>query len=747
MDRLAILFGRHRLLLTLFVLTVTGVCLFGVSRVRFDSNPLRLLRSDETEFEWLDTDFALQEWATFIVVEGQDLLSPEGVEAIREITEGAAEVEGVNTVFSMLNLRDRRRVGRYLLPLFPSSEATPERFERVRQRASVHPLLVGQLMSEDRKTALVIVGLDYQVGGISGVRRVLGQLQATLAERTEGFGVRTRITGGAALQVEVVDNLARDIAKLSLLGMALVVAIAIVLFRSVAAALLVAVGPAVGAIWTVGALGLIGEPINMLTNVVPVLVLVIGFTDSMHLVLHVRRAMAEGSSGMEAAQSSIRHLGLACALTSLSTAVGFGSLMVASLYMIQTFGWCCALGSVLSFVAVITVVPLVASTPLSRYLVAGKASRGPSVLGRIAEGVLSRLLRRPRLVLGCGVVLTLILALLAVQLEPDHTIASGIPNSSEAYRALAHVDKSFGGMMSAYAIIEWPEEQGLGSQEFYDVLDEVHQAFDQNPVLSGPLSILNLVQSLPGKGESLPRRASSLRYVPKGIVGRMVRLDQRRALVSVHMPDAGARLLKPVYADVQRQLDHVAGRHPGFRIQLTGSQVTVFRNVHLMVEDLWKSLLTAAGVMFLMIWVGLWSWRYALASVIPNVFPLLCAGAFIVLTGRCLDMSSVIVFSISLGIAVDDTIHFLVRFRRERKSEADVATAVRRTFKIVGTALVMTTVALVAGHAIVIFSGFPAVRVFGLLAAVTVASALIGDLLILPAILVCIRWPDNQRRG
>ena len=147
--------------------------------------------------------------------------------------------------------------------------------------------------------------------------------------------------------------------------------------------------------------------------------------------------------------------------------------------------------------------------------------------------------------------------------------------------------------------------------------------------------------------------------------------------------------------------------------------------------------------MFLMIWIGLWSWRCALASVIPNVFPLLCAGAFIVLSGRYLEMSSVIVFSISLGIAVDDTIHFLVRFRREMSGGADAATAVVRTFKTVGTVLVMTTIALVAGHAIVIFSGFPAVRVFGLLAAITIGSALVGDLLILPAILVCIRWPAD----
>jgi hypothetical protein len=499
----------------------------------------------------------------------------------------------------------------------------------------------------------------------------------------------------------------------------------------------------VGALWTVGTLGLIGEPINMLTNVVPVLVLVIGFTDSMHLVLHVRRALAEGASGLEAAQGAIRHLGLACALTSLSTAVGFGSLMVASLEGIQTFGWCCALGSVLSFLAVITVVPLLASTRLSRYVVARKRASGHRILGSLAEGILCGLLRHRRVVLVSGSVLTLALALLAVRLEPDHRMAAEVSHSSEAYQALEHVDKTFGGVMFAYALVEWPAGHGLDSQALYDVLDEVHEVFDENPVLANPLSILNLVRSLPGEDKSLPQRASELRYVPEELLDRLVSSNRRQAVVSAHMADVGARVMKPAFADVERQFAAIARRHPGFHVELTGASVSVLRSIHLMIQDLWKSLLTAAGVMFLMIWVGLRSLRYALVSVLPNVFPLLCTGAFIVLSGRYLEMTSVIVFSISLGIAVDDTIHFLVRFKREMRSEADPRVAVSRTFKVVGTALVMTTVALVAGHGIVMLSSFPAVQTFGMLAALTIASALAGDLLILPAILVCLRWPRS----
>ncbi len=769
MDRLAVLFGRHRFLLACCVLAYTAISLFGISRVTFDNDPLNLFSSDKFEFKWLQREFAHLEQTTLIVVQRDDLLTPEGLAAIRKITEAAAGVDGVEAVHSMLDVRGGRRVGRYLLPFFPSSGDPPWRFEQARRRVESHPLLVGHFLSKDLKTSLVVVQLEGSVPPAAGdvppaagdavqsfseFKVVLDRLRTALAECTEGSRMRVRITGTPALHVELVENMRSDIFMFSSLGATLTVVIAIVLFRRIAAALLVGIGPLVGTIWAVGTLGLIGEPINMLTNVVPVLVLVIGFTDSMHLVLHVRRAVAGGSSGLEAARSSIRHLGLACALTSLSTAVGFGSLTLASLQGIRTFGWCCALGSVLSFFAVITVVPLLSSTWLSRYVVVGEKRPTHWGLGRFPDRVLSGLIEHPRVVLACAAVLTVSLALLATKLEPDHRIASEIPHSSEAYRALEHVDEKFGGILFAYAIVEWPEERGLGSQELFDVLEEVHQVFDANQLLSNPLSILNLVKSLPGEQqESLPRRARQLRYVPEEVLRHLVyppthrwdtKLPHRmggRAVVSARMPDVGARLLMPAFADAGRQFEQIAQRHPGFRIELVGDSVTAFSSVHLMIEDLWKSLLTAAGVMFLMIWVGLRSLRYALASLVPNVFPLLCTGAFIVLCGRYLEMSSVIVFSISLGIAVDDTIHFLVRFKREMGSGGDPRSAVRRTFKVVGTALVMTTVALVSGHLIVMMSAFPAVRVFGMLAAVTIASALVGDLLILPAILVCIRWP------
>ena len=743
MDRLATLFGRHRLLLAFVVVAYTGVSLFGITRLKFHHDPLELMRSDRVEFKRLGERFGHLERTALIVVEGEDLLAPEGIDAIRGLANAAPAVEGVEAVYSMLHLRGSRRVGRYFPPLLPSAKASPERRQRALNEAESHPLLIGHLLSADRKTALVIVQFEDRIQGVLQFKPVLAELQSLLDRCAGATGLRFRLTGSAPLEVEIVENMIRDIRRLIILGAAIGMGITLAMFRRLGAVILVDSGPFVGVIWTMGTLGLIGEPINVLTNIVPLLVLVVGFTDSIHLVMHVRRALDQGATPQEAAQASIRHLGLACALTSLSTAVGFGSLILAGMFIIRIFGWCCALGSVMSFLAVITVVPLLAGTRLARYVPVPATPGRRSPAAPVAEAVLGGILHRPRTVLAGGIALTLALAAITTRLEPDHTIASEVPASSQTYRALQHVEDKFGGVMFAYAVVEWPEGRGLESQEFYDVLGEVHQAMDSSHVLSNPLSLLNLVRSLPGRQQSFPQRARELRYLPQEVLQRFVSLEDREAVVSVHMPDAGARVLRPAYIELDRQLEEIAARHPGFQVELTGASVSVFRSIHLMIEDLWKSLGTAAGVMFLMICVGLRSLRYALISVMPNVFPLLCTSAFIVLSGRHLEMSSVIVFSISLGIAVDDTIHFLVRYRREIEIDGDPRRAVRRTFRIVGVALVMTTVILVAGHGVVMLSAFPAVRTYGLLTAVTVASALVGDLVLLPAILVSLRWPKS----
>ena len=178
-------------------------------------------------------------------------------------------------------------------------------------------------------------------------------------------------------------------------------------------------------------------------------------------------------------------------------------------------------------------------------------------------------------------------------------------------------------------------------------------------------------------------------------------------------------------------------RYAGVNLSLTGTSVVAVGQLNGMILDLARSLGLAALVIFGVMTAALRSIRLGLLTVLPNVFPLALIGAFLVWIGRPLELTTVIVFSICLGVAVDDTIHFVMRYRRELAIDGDVNGALSRTFVAVGAALLTTTAVLVGGFSTVLLSAMPTNRLFSILSCVALVAALIGDLVFLPALLAC----------
>ena len=179
----------------------------------------------------------------------------------------------------------------------------------------------------------------------------------------------------------------------------------------------------------------------------------------------------------------------------------------------------------------------------------------------------------------------------------------------------------------------------------------------------------------------------------------------------------------------------VQQQHPDFTLEMSGVPVWRWKNLYQIVVDLATSLGTATLIIFVVLAVVYRSVKIGLISMVPNVFPLAVAGAYLAVSGQSLELVSVCAFTVCLGIAVDDTIHFLTRYIEEKQKTEDERLAIRNAFTAVGTALIMTTVVLVAGFSTVIFSDSRDHRIFASMGAITVAAALFGDLLFLPALL------------
>jgi hydrophobe/amphiphile efflux-3 (HAE3) family protein len=734
MDHLADLFARHRGLLASLVLIATCVASVGLSRLRIDSDPRAMLNARDLLAEplrKLEEDFGASDADCVIVLAAADFITPPAVAVVSEVVARIQQMDDVERVMSLLSIRGQRRVGRYYLPLVPSdATASATWFEEARASAAGHPLL-GRLLSEDRSTTLVIARLSGSDHSEATLRRFVTKLKQIVSEVTRGSEVSASLTGLPVLRVEMIGSLMRDQLKFNITAMCAASSLCMLMFRSLYSTLLVMLSSSIGVIWTLGTMGWLGVPINMITSVIAPLVLVIGVSDAIHLHLEMRRARAIGMSKLQAAQAGIRHVGLACALTSLTTCIGFGSLRLASLDVIRVFGTWSALGCILNYLAVITVLPLLTTAFPDKALVGNF---------RLVEGATSRLTplliaitRRRQAIVLTAVFVTTLLFMQCLKLQTESQLTETIAATQPAYQALHKCDEQFGGGLPASVLVEWTPEQAIN---LIPVLTEVHAAFDRQPHIHNPASLLNLLKSLPGSSPDLRRRIGQLKRLPEPIVHQFLNADGNRALVQARIPDVGSRTLDPEFDALEHDFSEIVERYPGFSVELTGGSVLSFRNLRLVARDLWRSLSAAAIVIIIVLSLAFRSLGLGAISALPNIFPLVCAASALALTGRPLETSSVVVFSMCLGIATDDTIHFLARFQHERTRGATPSQAVNRTIEVVGEAILVTTVLLTIGFASFMLSQIPALQNVGQLACVALVTALLGDLVILPSLLL-----------
>jgi predicted RND superfamily exporter protein len=563
---------------------------------------------------------------------------------------------------------------------------------------------------------------------------IVGDIRRIARTVDEDYGLEVFVTGSPALMTDWFAEMHSQRIKLPVIASCITLIIGILLLRNFSAVIVTSTPHIFGTIWTLGAMGWIGIELTMLGTAIPALLAAIGFTDSVHLMLHMRREVASGSSAKVGAILAIRRIGIACALTSLTTAVGFGSLLLASRPSVRDFGGCCAMGCVLTFIAVMTFVPLMSGTFLGRRCAAVAKSEQASRWNYLFDSVSRRMSTKPMLVTVFSVLITIALAATALKLKPDVDIQM-YPPQSDSMRALEIFEQDFGGGGMIHAWVDWKDPNDVPAG-LISALKDVHVIFDNDPFTSHPISALNLVQSIGVQPKQTQISLALLSLFPKDLVDRFIHFNHGYAVVNAKCPILGGSESVPAFSRIEQSLGGLSAKYERLRFRLTGVPLVVSRSLHKINVDLARSLGLAAIIIFGIITLEFRSIRYGVICLIPNIFPLAVISAWLVFTGQSLQTISVLVFTICLGIAVDDTIHFMTRFRTEFRECGDAQQAVKRSFRAVGKALVITTVIFMFCFGTCTTSTIPMTKNFAYLACIGFAAALAGDLLILPALLL-----------
>ena len=672
-----------------------------------------------------------------VVARSEQFFTPAGSQAIRAAVEAIESLDQVESVFWM----DRAPVLNIFSlpePILPQKNASLPRFEAAKDRALSHPLIGGQLLSADAETMLLMVQINWLF--VLDDRDCTDALRDAAEQAVAKFpsvNIQFQVTGDTPIRASRAASFRANELKYQAIGYSIALLIAFILFRGLSSVIIVALGPTFGVFWTLGLLHYLGWDDNPFNSViVPVLLCMVGFTDGVHMMVQIRRHRAAGMSPTDAARLSIREVGLACWLTSLTTAIGFGSLILAHHEVVREFGYCCVIGVLMTFISVVTVIPLACASPLGRNVHSGYGTNlVDQNLGRVS-GLIDFVLNHSRGLSIVAVALTAILALITLQLSPDERLTSNLAANSEPVKALHHIDQAFGGIETAYVRVRWNEEVESDDGEIATVIAEIDQVLRSEPLIGNPISIRNFLDALPGEGD-VSKRMSLLELLPPPLKRAYITPERHVAQINFRLQDLGIARYGPVFDRIERNLESIRHRHPKFNeIELDGEAVWRWNNLYQIVVDLASSLGTASLIIFGVLTVVYRSLRLGLISVIPNIFPLAATGTLLWAVGQNLEIVSVCSFTVCLGIAVDDTIHFLTRYREESLVTPNRREAIRRAFIGVGTALIMTTIVLIIGFSTALLSDARDHRIFAMMGILTIGSALFADLVFLPALLL-----------
>ena len=660
-----------------------------------------------------------------------DLFEKGASESYKKLIKRIKKIPSVSQVFSFDQIPSYG-MGLIRLSLFPDKGASISQRNECRKRALNHPIIVGHLLSSDARTSLIPISLNLKPN--EEISNVLNLIRKEANKVLNGSKLEAKLTGKIPIDIARREAMKTEKLRFQIIGYVLSAILALIFFRGVVMTLIVTLPPFVGVLWTIGMLGFTNERLNSLSMVImPIILTMIGFTNAAHIVFQFRRELIIGLGRKEAMTVSMQKLGLPCMLSALTTAAGFASLTVAESNMISDFGRDCAVGTLITFFAVILLLPLLGllPIPLKVQMESHSIKINSSSWQKFILILIRFVIKNAKWVVSISVVLTIFFGWLTSNLKPDMHLLNQLPDESESGEALKQADKSLGGIQAIRIVTEWESD----NDNPIPIIRKIEEIVEQEKLLSRPLSVRGVLDSLPGFGKDLSLRMPLLKKAPQDLINTLYRPDINKAVVITRIQDLGVAQYTPVYERLERKLEELSKSNPGYKFGLAGGAVGWGRYVHRMLNDMALSLAAASIIILVMISIAFRSLRIGLISMIPNLFPLLACAAVLAFFKMPLSLEIVCAFTICLGIAADDAIHFLSRYLSEKKNGLDVNHALEISFIRVGQVLIATTVVLLCGLGSVLFSSLPMYRAFTSVACATLSTALIADLIILPALL------------
>lgn len=750
---------RNRILLIVILALCTAFMAYKGKDVKLSYENTSLLPDrDSTKQEYLEFKKLFGEDGNVIVVGAvnPDIFTVDQFNAWTDLGNALHQVDGVSEVLSIsraVNLVKNDSTHQFdVLPLVSKKATSQSEVDSLKNLILNLKIYEGLLYNPKTQATLMTLTLDKQklndISRIALIDQIVKEVEAYRGQNN----VEVHYSGMPYIRTVTMQKVKHELFLFIILSIAVAAFILFLFFRSLKVVISSLLVVGISLLWVMGTTVLFNFKITILTGVIPSLIVIIVIENCIYILNKYHWEYRSHGNKMRALSQVIQRIGFASLMTNAATALGFAAFILVPNQMLREFGVVTSINIMVLYVLSIILLPIIFSLvepPKAKHL----KHLDSNFFGAVLEKVMYLISHRRNLIYGIAGSLVLAGGVGLWMMKTSGKIVDDFRDDDPIYLDLKFFEHHFGGVMPFEVSVDTKKKNGVMVYSTIQKINQLQEVINQHPEFSKPLSLVEVFkfarQSYYGGDSakfSLPssmERSFILSYIPQnmgdtggGLLKSFLDSSKQITRVSFQMADVGTKHMDSLMASIKPQVDSIFDPAK-FDVKLTGNSVVYAKGTNFLIRNLFESVGIAILLISLLMALLFSSFRMILVSMIPNIIPLMITAAIMGFAGIPIKPSTIIVFSIALGISVDNAIQYLSRYRHELKvTNGNIKQSALSALHEAGFSMIYTSIVLVLGFSVFIVSEFGGTQALGILISTTLLIAMFFNVMVLPSLLL-----------
>lgn len=757
--KIAGLILRNRYSVLVAIAIITGLLASQMKYMKFSYTEANLLPEDHEvnlQYDQFLEIFGEEGNLVILGIKDTTVFTPEKFNAWNNLVQKFNHLDEVDFTLSIADIqkltKDTKKRKFVLEPLYKKKPATTKEVLRIKEQLFEKlPFYDNLLFNKETGTLQTAIYIKKEI--INTPKRrdfIFNTLLPTIKEFEQKNDVNVRVSGMPYIRTLNAQNIQDEIALFVVGALGITAVIFFFFFRSFRATFITLLVVMIGVTWAFGFIGLFRYEITVLSALIPPLIIVIGVPNAVFLINKYQQEIKKHGQQAKALQRVISKIGNATLMTNITTASGFATFVFVKSNLLREFGILASVNIVSIFILALLIIPILYS-----FMPVPKKKHLNHLERRWIENVvdwMEKIVRKKRVTVYFTTVIVIVAGIIGVyKIKVSGSLIEDMPKSLEFYKDIKFFESEFGGIMPLEILIDTKKDKGVMKLSTLKKMEKLNEVIETFPELSKPISVTNLVKyskqayykgnpkyyQLPSRQEqsyifSYTKNSNS----DAGMLKNFVDATGRYARITTFMKDIGTEKMDVI----QKRLKTVIEKEfpsDKFEVSLTGKALVFIKGTKYLIKNLVISL--SLAILLIAIFMA-WMFRspqMIFISLIPNMLPLLITAGLMGFLEIPIKPSTILVFSIAFGISVDDTIHFLAKYRQELMANKwRIKTSVYAALRETGVSMFYTSIVLFFGFLTFMLSSFGGTIALGGLVSITLLLAMVSNLLLLPSLLL-----------